>query len=288
MELGQPMMRDASPYTSRKVLAVPFLLMGLGCALFLCTYGGVGQQQVPANMQLFGTTASQSMQMMKSSMMNAQANAMQAAASAVRSRGPSTAPQYASALKFAAFDGANVGCRGDRLCMRAVGLLFGTQTGKTEEAAGVVAEKTGLEAQDVGDMEAGDLAGFDGLIVGTPTWHTGADEQRSGVAWDDMLDNIRGLDLKGKPVAVFACGDSVGYGDNFCDAMEELHNTFEAAGAKMLGYTSSDGYQHGDTKSVKDGKFLGLALDQDNEDDMTPGRVDAWVSQLKSEGMPLA
>jgi len=172
--------------------------------------------------------------------------------------------------------------------MRAVGLLYGTQTGKTEEAAGVIAEKTGLEAALIDDLEADALTGFDGLIVGTPTWNTGADEQRSGVAWDDMLDNIRGLDLKDKPVAVFACGDSVGYGDNFCDAMEELHSTFEAAGAKMLGYVSSDGYQHADTKSVKDGKFLGLALDQDNEDDQTPARVDAWVSQLKSEGMPLA
>ena len=122
-----------------------------------------------------------------------------------------------------------------------------------------------------------------------PTWNTGADEARSSTAWDDMLDDIRGLDLCGKPVAIYGLGDQVGYGDNFCDAIEEMHSTFEAAGAKMIGYTDSGGYEDfSDSKSVKDGKFLGLPLDQDNEDDMTPDRVKAWVEQIKGEGMPLA
>ena len=32
-----------------------------------------------------------------------------------------------------------------------------------------------------------------------------------------------GLDLSGKPVAVFGLGDSVSYGEYFCDAMEEVY-----------------------------------------------------------------
>ena len=32
-----------------------------------------------------------------------------------------------------------------------------------------------------------------------------------------------GLDLSGKPVAVYGLGDSVGYGDYYCDAMEEIY-----------------------------------------------------------------
>jgi len=150
------------------------------------------------------------------------------------------------------------------------------------EAAG------GLEAKDIGDVSAADLAGYDGLIVGTPTWNTGADEQRSGTTWDDYLDEIKALDLCGKPVAVFGTGDSVGYGDNFCDAIEEIHSTFKAAGAKMLGYVDSSGYEHSESKSDSDGKFLGLPLDQDNEDDKSQDRVSAWVDQLKSEGMPIS
>merc|ERR1711904_158181 len=197
------------------------------------------------------------------------------------------AKNFMSALNFAARDGFQAGCRGQLACARAVGLFWSTQSGKTEEVAEMIAAKAGLEAKDIGEASAGDLSGYDGLIVGTPTWKTGADEQRSGTAWDDLLEEIRGTDLFGKPVAVFGTGDSVSYGDNFCDAIEELHSTFSAAGAKMLGYVSTDGYQHSESKSEQDGKFLGLPNDQDNEDDQTEGRVKAWVAQIKSEGMPI-
>merc|ERR1719191_2490074 len=167
--------------------------------------------------------------------------------------------------------------------MRAVGLYYGTSTGNTEEVAGMIGEKSGVSPTSIDDVtEAKDFEGFDGLIVGAPTWNTGADEQRSGTSWDDFLEDIAGLDLCGKPVAIFGVGDSAGYGDNFCDAIEELHSTFSSAGAKMLGYVAASDYQHSDSKSVQDDKFLGLPLDEDNEYDMTDDRVKKWVDQIKS------
>lgn len=172
------------------------------------------------------------------------------------------------------------------MCMRAVGLFFSTQTGETEEAARIIGEATGLDPVDISEISSEDLAGFDGLVVGMPTWNTGADEYRSGTAWDDYIDEIKELDLNGKPVAVFGCGDSQGYGDNFCDGIEELYSTFKATGAKLLGSVPASGYNYDDSKSVKDGKFLGLPLDQVNEGDQTEERVASWVEQLKAEGMP--
>jgi len=166
---------------------------------------------------------------------------------------------------------------------KAVGLFFNTQTGNTEAAAGLIAAATGLEATD---FDGEDFSDLDGMIVGCPTWNTGADDMRSGTTWDDYLETIKEYDLKGKTVAVFGCGDSQGYGDNFCDGIEELHSTFEAAGAKMIGYTDSSGYSFSESKSVRDGKFLGLPLDQDNEEDQSEERVNKWVEQLKAEGMP--
>merc|ERR1739848_485526 len=148
-----------------------------------------------------------------------------------------------------------------------------------------IGEATGAEATNIGEIETEDLAGYDGLIVGCPTWNTGADEMRSGTAWDDVLEDINGMDLAGKPVAVFGCGDSAC--DKFCDGIEELHDTFQAAGAKMVGCVDSSGYSHTESKSEKDGKLLGLPLDQDNEDDQTEERVASWISQLKGEGMPI-
>lgn len=165
----------------------------------------------------------------------------------------------------------------------AVGVFYATQTGNTETVASMIGEATGLEASD---YDGEDFADLDGVIAGCPTWNTGADEYRSGTTWDDYLETIKEYDLSGKVVAVFGCGDSQSYGDNFCDGIEELHNAFQAAGAKMVGYVDASGYTFEESKSVKNGKFMGLPLDEDNEGDMTDGRISAWLEQLKSEGMP--
>merc|ERR1719460_3562352 len=64
----------------------------------------------------------------------------------------------------------------------AVGLVYSTTTGNTEVVAGYIAEETGLEAVDIADLSGEGVAAFDGIIVGAPTWHTGADTERSGTA----------------------------------------------------------------------------------------------------------
>ncbi len=66
-------------------------------------------------------------------------------------------------------------------------------------------------------------------------WNTGADEGRSGTAWDDLAQEIPNLDFAGKSVAILGLGDSAGYSDFFCDAMEELYTAFLQSGAKLIG-----------------------------------------------------
>mmetsp|Transcript_5933 Transcript_5933/g.7502 ORF Transcript_5933/g.7502 Transcript_5933/m.7502 type:complete len:220 (-) Transcript_5933:173-832(-) len=165
------------------------------------------------------------------------------------------------------------------------GLYYSTSTGNTETVSGYIAEATGLSAEDIGDATDDEIAGHDSLIVGAPTWHTGADEQRSGTSWDDWLyDTLPGIDVSGKKVAVFGVGDQASYSDNFCDAAGELYDLFTAAGAKVYGMTSIDGYEHEESKAVVDGKFVGLMCDEDNQYELSEGRSKAWVDQLKSEG----
>ena len=45
---------------------------------------------------------------------------------------------------------------------------------------------------EIADADLSSLGGYDGLIVGAPTWNTGADTERSGTGWDNLLDDIRG------------------------------------------------------------------------------------------------
>ena len=160
--------------------------------------------------------------------------------------------------------------------------------GNTETVAGYIADATGLEAQDIGDLDGDTVAGYDGLIVGAPTWHTGADTERSGTAWDEFLyGDLAGLKLSGKKVAVFGVGDQAGYSDNFNDAMDELASCFKKQGATIVGATATAGYDHEESKSVAGGKFIGLACDEDNQPEMSEDRAKAWVAQIKGEGMPL-
>ena len=131
-------------------------------------------------------------------------------------------------------------------------LLYSTTTGNTETAAGYIAEATGLEAVDIGDAELDTIKECDSLICGAPTWHTGADSERSGTAWDEFLyGDLTGLDLKGKKVAIFGMGDQAGYADNYCDAMDELESCFKKQGAEIVGAWPTEGYEHEESKSVR-------------------------------------
>ena len=116
-------------------------------------------------------------------------------------------------------------------------------------------------------------------------------------------DRLPSLDLSGKKVGIFGLGDQGGYSDNFCDAAGELfapasrgrddfrdiwsfrYDCLTAQGATVVGMTSQDGYDHTDSKAVRDGMFCGLLCDEDNEYDKSEERATAWVEQLKSEGV---
>lgn len=131
--------------------------------------------------------------------------------------------------------------------LNSVGIYYSTSTGNTETVAGYISNAAGgLSFDDIGDAKDEEILGRDALIVGAPTWHTGADEQRSGTSWDDWLYGVLPkLDLKDKKVAIFGVGDQQSYGDNFCDAAGELYDLFAAKGCKIYGLTSQDGYVHG-------------------------------------------
>ena len=122
----------------------------------------------------------------------------------------------------------------------------------------------------------------DALIVGTPTWNTGADVERSGTGWDEIYygEMQECNDLVGKKVAVFGLGDSVSYGENYADASGELHDVFEKLGCQMMGYTSQEGYLHEASKAIRGDLFCGLLNDAVNQEELMEERVEKWCVVL--------
>eukprot|EP00548_Thalassiothrix_antarctica_P000255 CAMPEP_0194146964 /NCGR_PEP_ID=MMETSP0152-20130528/22437_1 /TAXON_ID=1049557 /ORGANISM="Thalassiothrix antarctica, Strain L6-D1" /LENGTH=212 /DNA_ID=CAMNT_0038847623 /DNA_START=106 /DNA_END=744 /DNA_ORIENTATION=+ len=168
-----------------------------------------------------------------------------------------------------------------------VGVYYSTIGGNTADCAGLIAEELGVQPMEIDDADINDLKSMDCLIVGAPTWNTGADTERSMTTWDQWLySELPNIDLTGKKVAVFGCGDQISYSFNYADSVGELYDCFTGQGADgNFGKTSTDGYRHVESKAVgEDGQFLGALFDQDNQSDLSADRAKAWVAQLKEEG----
>ena len=162
--------------------------------------------------------------------------------------------------------------------MKKTVIIFGTSTGTCEDLAGRIGAKLGVDnIINVTDLNDSVIADNDNLIIGTSTW--GAGELQDD--WYDGIKVIQGANLSGKTVALFGCGDSESYPDTFVGGMAELYNAAKNAGANIIGAVSTDGYTFDESEAVVDGKFVGLALDEVNEDDKTDERINAWVEEIK-------
>ncbi|NJN38975.1 MAG: flavodoxin FldA [Acaryochloridaceae cyanobacterium CSU_3_4] len=167
--------------------------------------------------------------------------------------------------------------------MSQIGMFFGTTTGKTAEAAERIQEAFGGEdivtLIEIPDAEAGDFANYPYLLIGCPTWDIG--ELQSD--WEAFFPNLDQIDFSGKKIAYFGTGDQIGYADNYMDAIGIIEAKITEKGGKTVGYWSTEGYQFDGSKAVRGNQFCGLALDEDNQSELSDERIAAWVAQVKSE-----
>ncbi len=159
-----------------------------------------------------------------------------------------------------------------------VAVVYGSAMGNTEGAAKLIAEKLGVsDVLNIADTDASKLNSYDKLVIGTSTWGSG-DLQDDWDAFD-----FGGLKFHGKTVAVFGMGDSESYSDSFCSGMGKLAAKLKGAGANIVGAVSTEGYSFEASEAVENGNFVGLALDNDNQEDQTESRIDAWVAKIKPQ-----
>lgn len=158
-----------------------------------------------------------------------------------------------------------------------IAIIYGSSMGNTESAANKIQEALGLDAVvlDIGKTDADTINGYDKLILGTSTWGSG-DLQDDWDAFD-----LSSIEFSGKTVAFFGLGDQESYSDEFCDALIKLYEAAKENGANIVGEWDTDGYSFEESQAIVDGKFVGLTLDYDNEEDLTDDRVAKWVELIK-------
>lgn len=161
--------------------------------------------------------------------------------------------------------------------MSKIAIVYGSSTGATES----VAEKIKALFDDAtlfnaDGINVDDLKAYDFLIFGAST--TGVGDLQDD--WEILLPKIEKLDFSGKKVAIFGLGDSASFSTSFAGGMYVMYKALKGK-VEIVGSVSTDGYTFDESDAVVDGKFVGLALDEDNEYNETDARISAWVEDLK-------
>ena len=165
--------------------------------------------------------------------------------------------------------------------MANIGIFYGSTTGNTQGVAEKIQAAFGKENADlysISDVSNDILNNYQYLLLGSSTWGIG-DLQ------DDWLDGVKKLDkvnLSEKKVALFGTGDPQSYPDSFVDAIGILYEKLAGQGAEVVGFWPTDGYEYDVSRAEKDGRFVGLVIDEDNQSDLTEERINTWIEDLKT------
>ena len=157
-----------------------------------------------------------------------------------------------------------------------VHVIYGSDSGHTKTIAGKIAAKLDGKVINVADATTDDFEGCDLLVLGSPTYGEG-DLQSD---WESGIDVLKDADLSGKKVALFGLGDQTTYPDSFVDAIGILYDAVTEKGAEVVGFTDTKGYEFEISAGMRDGQFVGLVLDQDNQSGKSEKRIAAWTSQI--------
>mgnify|MGYP006278151249 CR=1 FL=1 len=173
--------------------------------------------------------------------------------------------------------------------MSKIALLYAPKGGSVEVAAKRVErlyDSTSLDVIEISKIDVRNLADYDHFILGCST--VGAESWEDAEAdneWDRFFNDLENqqISLKGKKVAIFGLGNQVLYPDHFVDAIRTLKEESEKAEAKIIGYWPSKGYDFTDSAAIEGDNFMGLALDEDNEDELSDQRISEWLKNIKPE-----
>ena len=163
-----------------------------------------------------------------------------------------------------------------------IGLFYGTTSAATQEVADLIQDQMSdceIEVFDVYEQDLNKMSDFDRIIIGCPTWDIGLLQED----WRSKFDELDSIDFSGKKVAYYGCGDQNIYSSSFLDALGILEEKITSKGGITIGQTSTDGYEYDFSKAEKDGQFVGLGIDNDNEPELTEERVEAWCKTITEQ-----
>lgn len=164
-------------------------------------------------------------------------------------------------------------------------LIYWPKGGNVENAAKMVAkEYIDLKMLSIDQLTPEMLSQYTNFIVGSST--LGAEtwqDTKTSSPWNSFFDLLKKSDFSNKKVALFGLGDQVLWPANFVDGLRSIYNAFINVKATVVGKWPAIGYDFTDSLALEGNKFVGLALDEDQQDELTEERIKNWVKQIKEE-----
>lgn len=164
--------------------------------------------------------------------------------------------------------------------MKEVGLIYATEGGTCENVCKRLVSLLGEDKVDlieVSNASIEDLKNHEKLILASST--SGVGELQPD--WDDLYDNFDDVDFSSKTVALLGLGDQDSYPDSFCGCISFFYE--KLSDANVVGQTSTDGYEFDESDSVVDDMFIGLVIDEINQEELTDQRLQSWADDIKEE-----
>lgn len=172
------------------------------------------------------------------------------------------------------------------MAQSSIALIYGTDTNNTEEVGHKIAKQweelgESVDIFNIKDIELSTLEQYSTLILGIPTWDFGGIQSD----WEDIGDSLGELALENTTIALYGLGDQFGYGDYFVDAVGWLYEKLLPTNATFIGQWSTEGYEFEASRACvhDNSQFIGLAIDEDQQFELTDERIEQWVIQLYAE-----
>lgn len=163
--------------------------------------------------------------------------------------------------------------------MKNIGIFYGTTTGKTEAIVDEIEFNLRKLDYVVFNVKYGikKIKDFENIIMVTPSYGVGELQED----WIKNLDELKEIDFTGKKIALVGLGNQFAFGESFVSAMRILYDIVTNNKGTVVGFTSTKGYSFDESEAVVDNQFVGLAIDENNQDDETPNRIKEWVEEIK-------
>lgn len=174
----------------------------------------------------------------------------------------------------------------DHKATRQVGIFYAPSGGSVQKVARQIKQKLAEvqpDMQVISDIVPLQLLDYHNLILVCSTLGRNTWEMEQKDPWSSFLPKMLRIRLDGRKVALVGLGDHVSYPNNFVDGMGILGQTVEEIGGKLIGATPTRDYIFNDSRALRDGKFIGLPLDEDYEAEKTEERLNGWISNILQE-----